>query len=36
MAVQLIKAVYEQLYVAHAPMEPMNCLVHVHNGICEI
>lgn len=31
-----IDAVYEQPYLAHAAMEPLNCLVHVQDGRCEI
>jgi len=31
-----IDALYEMPYEAHATMEPMNCTVHVHDGICEV
>jgi isoquinoline 1-oxidoreductase/isoquinoline 1-oxidoreductase beta subunit len=33
---RVIEAVYEQPYLAHATMEPMNCLVHLHDDRCEI
>src|SRR5580700_4312349 len=32
----LIEAEYELPYLAHAPMEPMNCLVRLGDGSCEI
>lgn len=35
-AVKRISAVYEQPFLAHAPMEPGNCVVHVKDGGCEI
>ena len=33
---KLIEAEYEFPYLAHAAMEPMNCLVHIGEGTCEI
>ena len=35
-AKQKLRASYEVPYLAHAPMEPLNATVHVHDGICEI
>ena len=32
----LIDAVYEIPFEAHATMEPMNCTAHVHDRICEV
>ncbi len=32
----VMDAVYEIPFEAHATMEPMNCTVHVHDGICEV
>lgn len=32
----LIDAVYEIPFEAHATMEPMNCTAYVHDGICEV
>lgn len=33
---KFIDAVYEQPYLSHAPMEPLNCVVHLHADRCEI
>jgi isoquinoline 1-oxidoreductase beta subunit len=35
-AAKKIEAVYEAPYLAHAPMEPMNCTAHVRSDACEI
>ncbi len=35
-AYQTIEAVYEVPYLAHAPMEPLNCLVDLRGDRCEI
>jgi isoquinoline 1-oxidoreductase subunit beta len=32
----VLGAIYEMPYEAHATMEPMNCTAHVHDGICEV
>ncbi|MET0280046.1 MAG: molybdopterin cofactor-binding domain-containing protein [Steroidobacteraceae bacterium] len=31
-----VTAVYEQPFLAHAAMEPMNCTVHVQRGRCDV
>jgi CO/xanthine dehydrogenase Mo-binding subunit len=35
-ATQQIAAVYQVPFLAHAPMEPMNCTVHVRQDGCEV
>lgn len=35
-AAQRIEATYELPYLAHSPMEPMNCIAQVKNGNCEV
>ncbi len=35
-AARVIAADYEIPYAAHAPLEPMNCTAHIHDGLCEI
>jgi len=35
-AARTIEAVYEFPYLAHAPMEPMDCVVRLRNGECEL
>jgi len=32
----IIEAVYQIPYEAHATMEPMNCTAYVHDGMCEV
>ncbi len=35
-AAQVIEARYETPYLAHAPLEPMNCTARFADGICEV
>jgi len=35
-AAHRFNATYTQPFLAHATMEPANCVAHVHNGACEI
>ncbi len=35
-AVEIIEGAYQVPYLAHAPMEPMNCTVHFHDGKADV
>ena len=35
-ATSVLKASYETPYLAHAPIEPMNCTARIANGLCEV
>ncbi len=35
-AAQKLNATYEFPYLAHAPMEPLNCVIHIEKGKCQI
>jgi len=35
-AAKVLEAVYELPYQAHGCPEPMNCTVHIHDGVCDV
>lgn len=35
-ATRMVEASYRLPMIAHAPMEPLNCTVHFHDGRCEV
>jgi len=35
-ASDIFEATYRVPYLAHAALEPMNCTVHFHDGVCEV